>query len=123
MRFPGNTRSFNRPEKDLDRLGPEPAGLNILQRCNKHFLSRQSDSVSLRRAIQKEGRGPGGCAGGDVYVFLCWRLRVCVRVCVCVQSMCVRENLYLHFLNLVCVRACNEEGTSHTSSRVDGRLE
>ena len=35
-------------------------------------------------------------------------------------SICVRENLYLHFLNFVCVRACNREGTSHTSSRVMG---
>jgi hypothetical protein len=40
-----------------------------------------------------------------------------------VPSICVRENLYLHFLNFVCVCACNREGTSHTSSRVDGRLE
>ena len=48
-------------------------------------------------------------------------------VCVCVRarapSICVRENLHLHFLNFVCVCACNREGTSHTSSRVDGRLE
>ena len=47
--------------------------------------------------------------------------RVCV--CVCVPSIIVREKLYLHFLNFVCVRACNREGTSHKSSRVDGRLE
>jgi hypothetical protein len=33
------------------------------------------------------------------------------------------ENLQLHFLIFVCVCACNREGTSHTSSRVDGRLE
>jgi hypothetical protein len=38
-------------------------------------------------------------------------------------SICVRENLYLHFLNSVCVCVCNREDTSHTSSRVDGRLE
>jgi hypothetical protein len=38
-------------------------------------------------------------------------------------SICVRENLHLHFLIFVCVCACNREGTSHTSSRVDGRLE
>ena len=38
-------------------------------------------------------------------------------------SICVRENLYLHFRNFVCVFSCNSEGTSHTSSRVDGRLE
>ena len=39
--------------------------------------------------------------------------------------MCVRDNLCLHFLNFVCVCvcACNREGTSHSSSRVDGRLE
>jgi hypothetical protein len=48
-------------------------------------------------------------------------LRVCV--CVCVPSVCVLENLYLHFLNFVRVCACNREGsTSHTSVRVDGRL-
>ena len=34
----------------------------------------------------------------------------------------VRENLHLHF-PILCVCACNREGTSHTSSRVDGRLE
>jgi hypothetical protein len=46
-------------------------------------------------------------------------------VCVCVHatSICVRENLHLHFLIFFCVFACNREGTSHTSSRVDGRLE
>ena len=54
----------------------------------------------------------------------------CVGVCVCVfvsvraTSICVRENLHLPFLIFVCVCACNREGTSHTSSRVeDGRLE
>jgi hypothetical protein len=60
-------------------------------------------------------------------VFLCWCLRVCVcvTVCVCVRatSIRVRESLHLHFLIFVCVCACNREGTSHTSSRVDGRLE
>jgi hypothetical protein len=40
-----------------------------------------------------------------------------------VSCVCVRENLHLHFLIFVCVFACNREGTSHTSSRVDGRLE
>ena len=47
---------------------------------------------------------------------------VCVCVCVCVRatSICVRENLHLHFLIFV---LCTREGTSHTSSRVDGRLE
>jgi hypothetical protein len=54
---------------------------------------------------------------------LCWCLRVCVCVCVRATSICVRENLRLHFLIFVCVCACNREGTSHTSSRVDGRLE
>jgi hypothetical protein len=33
--------------------------------------------------------------------FLCW----CLRVCVCVPSICVRENLSLHLLNFVCVCA------------------
>ena len=35
---------------------------------------------------------------------------VCVCVCAHATSICVRENLYLHFLNLVCVCACNREG-------------
>ena len=59
------------------------------------------------------------CACVAVMVFAC--------VCVCARatSICVRarENLYLHFLNFVRLCACNREGTSHTSSRVDGRLE
>jgi hypothetical protein len=53
----------------------------------------------------------------------CVYISVLVCVCVCVPSICVRENLYLHFLIFVCVCACNREGTSHTSSRVHGRLE
>jgi hypothetical protein len=53
-----------------------------------------------------------------VLVFEC--VTLCVCVCVCVPYIRVRENLYLHFPNFVC--ACNREGTSHTSSRVDGRL-
>jgi hypothetical protein len=59
------------------------------------------------------------CACVPVLVF------ACVFVCVCVHttSICVRENLHLHFLIFVCVFACNREGTLHTSSRVDGRLE
>jgi hypothetical protein len=63
------------------------------------------------------------CACAPVLVFAC--VCVCVTVCVCVRatSICVRENLHLHFLIFVCVCACNREGTSHTSSRVDGRLE
>jgi hypothetical protein len=32
-------------------------------------------------------------------------------------------NWRMHFLIFVCVCACNREGTSHSSSRVDGRLE
>ncbi len=59
------------------------------------------------------------CACVPVLVFAC----VCVCVCVRATSICVRENLHLHFLIFVCVCACNREGTSHTSSRVDGRLE
>jgi hypothetical protein len=57
------------------------------------------------------------CACVAVLVFAC--------VCVCARAttICARENLYLHFLHFVCVCACNREGTSHTSSRVDGRLE
>ena len=54
-----------------------------------------------------------------VLVFAC----VCVCTCVRATSICVRENLHLHFPIFVCVCACNREGTSHTSSRVDGRLE
>ena len=57
----------------------------------------------------------------------CACVAVLVFACVCMRarttSICVRENLYLHFLNFVCACACNREGTSHTSSRVDGRLE
>jgi hypothetical protein len=57
------------------------------------------------------------CACVPVLVFAC--------VCVCVHatSIFVRENLPLHFLIFVCVFVCNREGTSHTSSRLDGRLE
>jgi hypothetical protein len=59
----------------------------------------------------------------------CVAVFVCVCVCVCgvlARRLCVRENLYLHFRNFVCVCVqlyCSREGTSHTSSRVDGRLE
>jgi hypothetical protein len=58
-------------------------------------------------------------------VCMCSCVGVCVCVCVCVHatSICVRENFHLHFLIFVCVFACNREGTSRTSSRVDGRLE
>ena len=59
------------------------------------------------------------CACVPVLLFAC----VCVCLCVRATSICVRENLHLHFLIFVCVCACNREGTSHTSSRVDGRLE
>jgi hypothetical protein len=49
------------------------------------------------------------CACLCVLVFAC----VCVCVCVsqCVPCICVRENLYLHFLNFVCVCACNYTAT------------
>ena len=57
----------------------------------------------------------------------CACVAVLVFACVCMRarttSICVRENLHLHFLIFVCVFACNREGTSHTSSRVDGRFE
>ena len=53
----------------------------------------------------------------------CVGVLVCWCVSVRATSICVRENLYLHFLNFVCVCACNREGTLHSSSRVDGRLE
>jgi hypothetical protein len=68
------------------------------------------------------------CACVAVLVFACVCVCVCVCVCMshCVPCIYVRENLYLHFLNFVCVCVqlyCNREGKSHTSSRVDGRLE
>ena len=59
------------------------------------------------------------CACVPVLVFACLRVCACVRA----TSICVRENLQLHFLIFVCVCACNREGTSLTSSRVDGRFE
>ena len=59
------------------------------------------------------------CACVPVLVFVC----VCVCVCVRAMSICVREILHLHFLIFGCLCACNREGTSHTSSRVDWRLE
>jgi hypothetical protein len=40
------------------------------------------------------------CACVAVLVF------ACVRVCASAPSICVRENLYLHFLNFVCVCVC-----------------
>ena len=65
------------------------------------------------------------CAKNNKRMMMCSCVGVCVCVCVCVHatSICVCENLHLHFLIFVCVFACNREGTSHTSSRVDGRLE
>jgi hypothetical protein len=41
-------------------------------------------------------------------VCTCCCVGVCVCVCMCARapSMCVRENLYLHFLNFVCVCVC-----------------
>jgi hypothetical protein len=47
------------------------------------------------------------CACVAVLVF------VCVCVCARAKSICVRENLYLHFLIFVYACACNREGTSH----------
>jgi hypothetical protein len=58
-----------------------------------------------------------------VHVTVAELVFACACVCARAQSICVRENLYLHFLNFVCVCACNREDTSHTSSKVDGRLE
>ena len=59
------------------------------------------------------------CACLSVLVIVC--VFECVFECACSPSICVRENLYLLFWILfVCVRACNREDTSHTSSRVDG---
>jgi hypothetical protein len=43
-----------------------------------------------------------------VHVLLCWCLCVCVCLCVRVRRRCVRENLYLHFLNFV--RVCVQQG-------------
>jgi hypothetical protein len=39
------------------------------------------------------------CACVFVLVFVC----VCVCVCVRARRVCVRQNLYLHFVNFVCV--------------------
>ncbi len=54
------------------------------------------------------------CACVPVLVFAC----VCVCVCVRARDVDVFVRICIFFL---C--ACNREGTSHTSSRVDGRLE
>jgi hypothetical protein len=76
------------------------------------------------------------CTRVSVLVFAC----VCVCHGVCVPSICVRENLYLHFLNFVTVCVCVQQGRHivhkfergwqvgvikayDTSSSVDGRLE
>ncbi len=48
----------------------------------------------------------------------------CVWVCFCV-SICVLENLYVHFLNFVCSCTCNREGPSRLQvqrAEVQGRL-
>jgi hypothetical protein len=45
------------------------------------------------------------CCGVGVCVCVC----VCVTMCLCVPSICVGENLYLHFLNFsLCV--CVQQG-------------
>jgi hypothetical protein len=88
----------------------KPLGTDIIKK--KLLLTVQRER-SRRRCSERIG----ACI--SVLVFAC----VCVCVCVCRLSICVRENLYLHFLNFVCACACNREGTSHASSRVDGKLE
>jgi hypothetical protein len=77
----------------LDAVGDFDADENDAGGCASRYCHQ--DSEGKRRA------------GVYVLVFSC----VCVCVCVCVRAravyiICVRENLYLHFLNLfVCVRA------------------
>ncbi len=92
--------------------------------CNEF---RKCSTVSLG---PRRNCDAGACASRHCHqdsegvVCMCFCVGVCVCVyvcvCVCVPSICVRENLYLHF---VCVCVCNMEGTSHTSSRMDGKLE
>ena len=97
--------SFNRLDKDLDRPGPELTifnGVIILFFCqNKPTLIGVIEACHPKR---RKGPRRECC--------------VCVRECcllvlnsvtstpcvfVCVPSIYVRENLYLHFLNFVCV--------------------
>jgi hypothetical protein len=97
--------------------------------------AREADEMAALDSVGDYEADPkcdaGGCASrhrhqdSEGVVCMCSCVGVCVCVCVCVHatSICVRENLHLHFLIFVCVFACNREGTSHTSSRVDGRLE
>ena len=70
---------------------------------------------------QKKDRGLPGMKEGQMVQML-HRQRV-QQAAADETKKLVRENLHLHFLMFVCVCACNREGTSHTSSRVDGRLE
>ena len=54
----------------------------------------------------------------------CVPVLVLVYVCVCVTVCdCARMSVCIHILNFVRVCACNRQGTSRTSSRVDGRWE
>ncbi len=57
------------------------------------------------------------CACVPVLVFAC----VCVCACVRRRYVFVRICICIFLFLFVCV--CNRKGTSHTSSRVDGRLE
>ena len=81
------------------------------------FFALMLEDVASRHCLQD--------SEGVVCMCSCVGVCVCVFVSVRATSICVRENLHLHFLIFVCVCvcACNREGTSHTSSRVDGRLE
>ena len=79
------------------------------------FFALTLEDVASRHCLQDS----------EGVVCMCSCVGVCVCVCACVHatSICVSENLHLNFPIFVCVCACNREGTSHTSSRVDGRLE
>ncbi len=48
------------------------------------------------------------CACLSVLVIVC--VFECVFECACSPSICVRENLYLHFLDFVCMCACVQQG-------------
>jgi len=92
-----------------DAVGDYEADPNVMLECASRHRHQDSEGV--------------------VCMCSCVGVCVCVCVCACVRARdvdmcsCVRENLHLHFLIFVCACACNREGTSHTSSRVDGRLE
>ena len=53
----------------------------------------------------------------------CWWLRVCVCVLACAQRRYVFVRICICIFLFLFVCACNREVTSHTSSKVDGRLE